>query len=208
MKRNKQPIMILKKHINKFLYSIFPSRPVSRMTVFFSFLTILCVIFILWNATRTGEQSGNLSSSITESIKDNIESHNSVPPSFEGTDAINSKSPTISEDSDKVSVNVYYLEIFIRKSAHLIEYTSLAFIAAITLFFAGVSIEDSFIKSVLFGIIIASTDEFLQSITEGRTGKLTDVLIDVCGCLMGAFIAISVFIFLYLLIKSKKTRGA
>ena len=64
--------MILKKHINKFLYSIFPSRPVGRTTVFFSFLTILCVVFILWNATRTGEQSGNLSSSITENIKDNV----------------------------------------------------------------------------------------------------------------------------------------
>ena len=197
--------MNFKKNINKFIHSVFPSRPVSRMTVFFSFLTILCVIFILWNATRTGEQSGNLSGSITESIKDNIENHNSVPPSFAGTDAINSKAPTNSVNSDKVSVNVYYLEIFIRKSAHLIEYTGLAFIAALTLFSAGVSIENSFIKSVFFGVILASTDEILQSITEGRTGRLTDVFIDVCGCLMGAFIAISVFILLYLLIKSKKT---
>ncbi len=195
--------MALKKLIDKFISAFFPSRPISRITIILLFLTILCASFILWNASRTGEQSGLLSDSITESIKDNIESHNSVPPSLEGTDAINSSSPPDNDEKDKVTVNVYYLDIFIRKSAHLIEYTAFVFLVALTFFSAGFSAETSFIKSIYSGFAVALTDEIIQSFTEGRTGKFSDVLIDTCGCAMGAFLAISVFAFFFLYFKER-----
>ncbi len=197
--------MIIKKLFKKISNSIFPTKPIGRITVILLTLTILCCVFILWNATRTGEQSGFLSNTITENIKDNIENNNSIPPSFQGTDAINSTSASDDNEENKVKVNTYYLEIFIRKSAHLIEYTALVFLLALTLFSAGVSAEKSFIKSIYFGFIIAFSDEIIQSFTEGRTGKFSDVLIDTCGCVMGAFFAIVIFVFFFKYFKSYKT---
>ena len=177
---------------------------IKPITILLFMLTFLWTSFIIWNASRTGEQSKVFSDSISESIKDKIENDNHVPPLLEGTGAIYSKDPQ-SEEAGKVSVNMYQLNIFIRKTGHLIEYTILAFLAS--LFFAsnGMNKDKAFLFTFSFGTIVASADETIQFYTHGRSGRITDVFIDMCGCLMGVFYALCVFMIVYYLIKQMRT---
>jgi VanZ family protein len=45
--------------------------------------------------------------------------------------------------------------------------------------------------------LFASLDEFIQSNTEGRNGRITDVFIDLSGSIIGSFFAICVFLLVY-----------
>jgi len=161
------------------------------------------VAFIIWNASRTGEESRVLSDSITNSIKDNIESNNKVPPALSGTDAIRNPSAN-NGNENKVSVNSYRLKIFIRKSGHLLEYTALSFFVALTLVSWGMKKDSAFLTTIWVSGLIAFSDELIQSFTKGRNGSFSDVLVDLCGCIMGCFLAISVFLLLYYIIQRQK----
>ncbi len=186
-----------------------------KITAFLLAATFVWTLFIFWNSTRTGEQSQILSDAITDSIKDKIEHSDKIPPSFEGTGAIssqppqtdNSKDESVEESQNQIYVNTYYLKLYVRKSGHLIEYTILAFLTALTAFFCGAQKDKSFFISIYIGIFIASCDEIIQKYTKGRSGKFADVLIDLCGIIMGAFFAVCIFLFLYEFFKSIKKQS-
>lgn len=69
----------------------------------------------------------------------------------------------------------YWLDFFIKKSAHVIEY----FILTI-LFALGLGLRKS-PQSVMYSLIYSFTDEIHQLFVPGRTGVLKDVLIDSIG---------------------------
>ncbi len=180
-------------------------------TIFLFFLCTLWTGFIIWNASRTGEQSRILSDSITDTIKASIENKNDVPLVLEGTGAIYSSAPEVqeSENENEVFVNAYQLKIFVRKTGHLLEYTICAFLASLALFSYGLSVDVSFVLSILYGIFIAISDETIQFFTYGRNGEISDVLIDTSGCIMGAFltfIVVLVFICVKNCLKNKKSK--
>ncbi len=176
---------------------------IKSTTLILAVLSVLCSLFLLWNASRTAEQSNAISDVITNSIRDNIEQGETVPPIFDGTDAIRNPSADSNSDKQEISVNTYYLSIFVRKSAHLLGYTGLAFFITLTLLSHGSKKDFSFFIGILFGMFNAIIDETIQSFTFGRTGKVSDVMIDTCGCVMGAFFAILLIIAILTVVKLK-----
>lgn len=103
----------------------------------------------------------------------------------------NSMLPAIesSDISSGLSYKIYYLlnltvdfelfHTFIRKCAHFIEYAILGI-------FAGLSFKkEYFIKIVLLCVLVASCDETIQLFVEGRSGQVSDVLLDSIGSFTG-----------------------
>lgn len=72
---------------------------------------------------------------------------------------------------------------FIRKCAHFSEYALLGIIGM------NCSTKENQIKMILLCIGISCLDETIQLFVEGRSGQLSDVLIDSCGTILGYFTA-------------------
>ncbi|MDF2907049.1 MAG: hypothetical protein K0R34_2370 [Herbinix sp.] len=81
---------------------------------------------------------------------------------------------------------LYEIDHIIRKSAHFIEYACLAvaiffhFTVLMTGIRAGLGL------SILITAVYAATDEFHQTFVNGRSGQISDVLLDSCGAAAGA----------------------
>ncbi|WP_308645042.1 VanZ family protein, partial [Paenibacillus sp. EPM92] len=92
-----------------------------------------------------------------------------------------------------------FVEFFVRKSAHLIEYLILGFLTLRLL--AGLLTNKYWLLVVialLFCSVYASLDEIHQSLTPHRTSMLTDVLLDTIGAALG--------IMIYMMIKQIRTK--
>ena len=80
--------------------------------------------------------------------------------------------------------NASFLVNIVRKTAHFLEYAIFGFFAA-----RAFKISN---KSPYFGILLcgiyAATDEYHQTFIAGRSGELTDILLDTAGATFGAFI--------------------
>ena len=88
------------------------------------------------------------------------------------------------------------IEFPVRKGAHMTEY------AILTVFLLGVLgdiriTKQQFARAVLITAAYASTDEFHQLFVPGRSGQITDVLIDTGGAICGICLV-------YVIIKAKK----
>ena len=93
------------------------------------------------------------------------------------------------------------IDFAVRKSAHACEYAALS-----VLFFVNYKKKNRKIKqivgmSALSTALYAVTDEIHQLFVPGRSGQITDVILDSCGGLIGAVLAA---IILYLIRKRKK----
>lgn len=91
-----------------------------------------------------------------------------------------------------LKVNFDLFHAFIRKCAHFTEYTILGLIG----FF---SIKDQWKRMFVVSILIACIDEIIQLFVPGRSGQISDVLLDSSGIAFGCFIG-----FLFLKITSDK----
>ena len=93
------------------------------------------------------------------------------------------------------------IDFAVRKSAHACEYAALS-----VLFFVNYKKKSRKIKqivgmSALSTALYAVTDEIHQLFVPGRSGQITDVILDSCGGLIGAVLSA---IILYLIRKRKK----
>lgn len=90
----------------------------------------------------------------------------------------------------------------IRKYAHLAEYMALAFFSA--QFFREIWLEKlpqkAMISSGLFVFLYACLDEIHQTHVPGRSGQFSDVIIDMCGALIGIL-----FVFLISILRRERT---
>lgn len=76
-------------------------------------------------------------------------------------------------------------EFIARKLAHIIEYAILA-ILIYGVFTATGSVTKKHLAWVLvFSIVFATIDEYHQTFVPGRSGVMTDVLVDTIGAIMG-----------------------
>ncbi len=82
------------------------------------------------------------------------------------------------------------LDYIVRKLAHFIEYMILA--AALFFHFTvwGNGLKERVSRSILITCFYAATDEFHQTFVEGRSGQISDVLLDSCGAATGAFLCL------------------
>ncbi len=103
------------------------------------------------------------------------------------------------ENIDENTVD--FLEHILRKCAHMTEYAVLGILISIQLRLYHVfEAEWKKIWAAIFLVMLyAATDEFHQLFVGGRRGQVTDVLIDTCGGMAGAFI-------IYLIYKLKNLR--
>ncbi len=91
----------------------------------------------------------------------------------------------------------------IRKSAHFSIYALLGFLLNAALVSSRVRPNLSLALAPAVGLIYAATDEVHQLFVPGRSGAVTDVLLDTAGCLAGALIFSLIF---YLIHRHKNSR--
>lgn len=79
----------------------------------------------------------------------------------------------------------------IRKGAHFIEYTILgALICESVILWFNLDSKRIICIAIIIGISYAASDEFHQLFVSGRSGKLTDILVDTVGVITGVLIVI------------------
>jgi len=139
------------------------------------------MIVIFCNSSDNGEISQQKSYYLLNLIKVN---YKSIVKSSSICNEINSivlkicKTNKIDEKSDKI----------IRKTAHVFEYFMLAAVISAVLFSFNFTGENAVIYIMFLCLFCSVTDEFHQSFVPGRTSKVSDILIDFCGSIIGMFI--------------------
>ena len=87
---------------------------------------------------------------------------------------------------------------FIRKLAHFLEYSLLGFLTTLSIFRKSLFSSEK-MTWIFICILTPLLDETLQLFVPGRTGALTDSLLDMCGCVFGTcFLLLIRRLFLYL----------
>ena len=135
-----------------------------KKILFYTFVTlsVLWLLFIWWNSTRTGTDSGQMSGSVTAAINAYIQ---------------------------KIFPNAEISHRFIRKAAHFCEFGVLSVLIAlcIRLWQSLKGVADA-LKSRLFVLlsvpccaVAALIDEGIQLFADGRGSSIFDVLLDTAG---------------------------
>ena len=141
----------------------------------FLILCTCCVLgFILYNSTRTSEQSAAISKDFTETVVQ------VVKPEVESM-----------EEQKKQEV-VVSLNDFLRSLAHVAEFIALAFFIALLMFTFKFRYGRYAIPSVLVLLgcfAYALCDELLQGTFQGRVPQITDVAMDTLGVAIGIVVA-------------------
>ncbi len=86
-----------------------------------------------------------------------------------------------------INININNLHNLIRKLAHFSEFFLLGLFWGIY-YHLEKAIKTPNIFTIIQGIITASLDEFIQKFIPGRSGQLTDVLIDTSGVIFAVLI--------------------
>lgn len=80
-------------------------------------------------------------------------------------------------------------QFFARKLAHFSVYATLGFFCfGFSLTFKNLNKKLKYIISVAFAFVYAATDEFHQLFVNGRSGQITDVLLDTFGAAFGVLL--------------------
>lgn len=150
--------------------------------------------FILYNSTRTGEQSAEISQGVTEDVAQ------VVIPNFDKLE------PPVQEQK------IDLLHGIIRNLAHSIEFMAFAFF--LTLLLATFPFQYGryaipFVLALLGSFIFALADETLQGAFAGRGTSMGDVGMDMLGAICGILGAIFIdFIFCRIFGKAKRKGSA
>ena len=103
----------------------------------------------------------------------------------------------ISEHLTEILVNLFHIEtdflsvhVFVRKSAHFIEYALLGgmSVSLLTYYFK----KKGIVLAILLCALIASADELIQYYTPNRNGQMNDVILDICGAICGILIILTI----------------
>jgi VanZ family protein len=137
---------------------------------------ILCVIFmgfIFYMSSKTGTESNEKSFAVVNAVK---QEYKAIQNSEKN--ASNKSSLPVTQKEKKIN-------LFLRKNAHALEYLILALLVC-NAFFSNKHKGKGIIIYILFiCLFYAVTDEFHQLFVAGRTARISDVLIDFSGSLVG-----------------------
>lgn len=97
---------------------------------------------------------------------------------------------TIEHVSDAIDINnrnvvLERINYIIRKTAHMTEYGVLAILLGFHFLTVRVTKKQFFILNISICILYAMSDEFHQLFVDGRSGQVSDVLIDSIGIIIG-----------------------
>lgn len=149
-------------------------------------LLVILQVWIYSNSVRDGMSSTEQSSKVTEIVTPVYEE---ILPKFDIT-------PT------KENISHY-----VRKTAHFTEYAMLGFLGIFMILSFKPRSFLYYCISLPACALSAGVDECIQLFTDGRSGQLTDVLLDSCGAAFG-ILAAALIILLVLLIRkiARKTK--
>lgn len=101
----------------------------------------------------------------------------------------------LEQSADQMEEKALRIEFPVRKAAHMSEYAVLGLLL-LTMFYAYSTRPDGRAKllrlllfALLGAMVYACSDEFHQRFVDGRSGQITDVLIDTAGAAIGLMIA-------------------
>ncbi len=142
----------------------------SKRKIIFAILSIICMVVIFCFSARNADLSTQDSNEIGLMIGEiTIEDFNQWPEAQQISYAESIDHP-------------------VRKMAHFLEYMTLGML----LFGAIYDKKNKYVSNVIppfiIGAVYAATDELHQTIVSGRSGQITDVLLDSAGVLTGLII--------------------
>lgn len=97
------------------------------------------------------------------------------------------------------------IEGFVRKTAHMTEYAVLSILLYVWIGYWDMLVRKKAGLSILIASLYAASDEFHQLFVAGRSGRVTDVLIDSSGAVIGAA-AVILFVRLAGALRQRKIR--
>jgi VanZ family protein len=131
------------------------------------FLTLLSVLYIFSNSLASEPEAYKKKSAVVKKVEEIVE--------------VITKEE-IDWDAKELPV--------VSKIAHVLEYSVFAFFFTATIGFYRGGKTAAYIERILFvGCMVALADEHLQSISDGRSSRVSDVMIDLAGILIGYWIA-------------------
>lgn len=137
--------------------------------IIFAILSLAWIIFIFFNSSQSGSVSHGVSMKIANKVSYII--------------------------SKFINVKIGSVDFFVRKCAHGFEFMMLAIIIMISLNALLGDKKNILFLTLLSILIIAGLDETLQIFISGRTSKVTDVLIDFLGGVVGCIITYKFLLF-------------
>lgn len=159
------------------------------MYIFFA-LAIGWTIFLLINAGMDGKSSSTASGNVALIVENGI----------------NTFVPNTINDSNRDNFKFITRKVI----GHFLSFTLLAMLISIGFkcLIEGYNIKKnklyiSIIISLSYGLLIAVITELMQLTTTGRSGQITDVLIDYGGYLLGCLIMFVIFLIIYSVTKHK-----
>lgn len=103
-------------------------------------------------------------------------------------------------------LDLHTLTVLVRKSAHFCEYAVLAALLCLAFYYSGALLMRN-MGNLLFPCLLwAVLDEFLQTFVEGRTGLVSDVLIDFCGIVTGCLVLLA-WLWVYKRVRRRKRKS-
>ncbi len=133
-----------------------------------SVLLIIMWMFIIFTFSQdTGEVSGGLTEELIVKV----------------VDTVTNIEPNTKEMQDIVNKWIFP----VRKAAHYFIYFVLAFLIMNSLYIMGVK-KNTLIITGIICILYAVGDEYHQTFVRGRTGQISDVLLDSSASLLSAFL--------------------
>lgn len=99
------------------------------------------------------------------------------------------------------------IEYFVRKGAHMAEYSVLSILIFIWLGLWEMTLLRKCMIAFLTSAVYAASDEFHQLFVAGRAGRVSDVLIDSSGALLGVLIYILVYKLVQMLRRRKSLKS-
>lgn len=130
-------------------------------------LLLLGTFYIIFGfSSQDGEESGSISRNITETIASKISQIREL-------------------ENGKREEVLYRMEKVIRKIAHFSIYTIVGILLMLLISTYNLKEKYRVNISLIIGILYASSDELHQKFIAGRSAKITDVMIDTLGVMVG-----------------------
>lgn len=138
--------------------------------IIFTVLTILWMAVIFWFSANPADESAKMSHSVGEVIGHYfVDGYDDWPEDRQ------------TEYADRIDYPV-------RKCAHAMEYAVLGFLLVAALCDDVRSARKRILLCILLGALYACSDEFHQLFVSGRSGQISDVMLDSCGVVVGTVV--------------------
>lgn len=135
--------------------------------ILFTILTIIWMAVIFWFSANPADESAEMSHSVGRVIGHYfVDGYEDWPEERQA------------DFADSIDYPV-------RKCAHAAEYAVLGFLIVAALCDHARGERKKIVLCIVIGVLYACSDEFHQLFVPGRSGQITDVLLDSCGVLVG-----------------------